>query len=50
MKTPLPINAPCQTRTTGVILSDGIEADFLDFNSGTRATIGLAAKQGCLVS
>ena len=34
---------------TGVIFSDGIEADFLDFNSGTRATISLAEKQGRLV-
>jgi NAD kinase len=33
----------------GVIFSDGIEADFLDFNSGARAVITLAEKQGRLV-
>lgn len=33
----------------GVIFSDGIEADFLDFNSGTQAEIGVADKCGCLV-
>lgn len=33
----------------GVIFSDGIEADFLEFNAGTRATIGVAERQGLLV-
>ncbi|MFY9260193.1 MAG: hypothetical protein WAO71_06740 [Gallionella sp.] len=33
----------------GVIFSDGIEADFLDFNAGAQAVIGLAEKQGRLV-
>ena len=33
----------------GVIFSDGIEADFLQFNSGTVATITVAAKKGRLV-
>lgn len=33
----------------GVIFSDGIEADFLEFNSGTRATISVAEQQGVLV-
>jgi NAD kinase len=33
----------------GVIFSDGIEADFLHFNSGALATITLAAKKGRLV-
>jgi hypothetical protein len=33
----------------GVIFSDGIEADFLDFNAGTQATITLADKRGHLV-
>ena len=33
----------------GVIFSDGIESDFLEFRSGTRATITLADKHGCLV-
>ncbi len=33
----------------GVIFSDGIEADFIEFNSGTLATIGVAEKKGNLV-
>ena len=33
----------------GVIFSDGIEQDFLEFRSGTRATITLAEKKGSLV-
>jgi NAD kinase len=33
----------------GVIFSDGIEADFLEFNSGAKATIAIAERQGMLV-
>ncbi len=33
----------------GVIFSDGIESDFLAFNSGTIASIGLASVQGQLI-
>jgi NAD kinase len=33
----------------GVIFSDGMEADFLEFNSGTTATISVAEKRGFLV-
>lgn len=33
----------------GVIFSDGIENDFLDFNSGTKASITLAQETGLLV-
>jgi hypothetical protein len=33
----------------GVIFSDGIEADYLEFNSGSTVTIGIADKKGCLV-
>jgi len=33
----------------GVIFSDGIETDFLPFNAGTLARIGLAERQGLLV-
>ncbi len=32
-----------------IIFSDGIEKDFLDFNSGMEATISLAKKKGLLV-
>lgn len=34
----------------GVIFSDGIEADYLEFNSGARATIGIADRIGRLVA
>jgi NAD kinase len=34
---------------TGVIFSDGIESDFLEFNSGTEAAITVAGKRGRLV-
>lgn len=33
----------------GVIFSDGVEADFLQFNAGTTVTIGLAQRQTNLV-
>jgi NAD kinase len=33
----------------GVIFSDGIETDFLEFNSGAVAELGLAEKKGMLV-
>jgi hypothetical protein len=33
----------------GVIFSDGIEADFLQFNSGTEACIGIAERRGQLI-
>lgn len=34
----------------GVIFSDGIEADFLPFNAGAQAKIGIAERQGILVT
>lgn len=34
---------------SGVIFSDGIESDYLEFNAGTRAVIAPAAKKGRLV-
>ena len=34
----------------GVIFSDGIEADFLEFNSGSKATISVAQRRGRLVA
>lgn len=33
----------------GVIFSDGIEADRLDFNSGTEATVTISERQGRLI-
>lgn len=34
----------------GVIFSDGIESDFLEFNSGTKVEINIAERKGHLVS
>jgi NAD kinase len=39
-----------QTPEGGVIFSDGVERDFLAFNSGAVATIGLAPRKAHLVS
>jgi hypothetical protein len=33
----------------GVIFSDGIESDFLQFNSGAVVTIGIAEEKAVLV-
>jgi len=33
----------------GVIFSDGIETDYIEFNSGTQALIAPADKKGYLV-
>lgn len=35
--------------TNGVIFSDGVESDFLHFNSGSIATIGIAREKASLV-
>jgi NAD kinase len=47
-KTPLVLMS--QMPEDGVIFSDGIESDFLQFNSGTEATIHVAEKKGHLVT
>ena len=44
-----PLIMVSQMPENGVIFSDGIETDFLEFRSGTRATLGIADKQGRLV-
>lgn len=44
-----PLVIESQMSENGVIFSDGIEHDFIEFNSGTRATISLAARKGHLV-
>ena len=33
----------------GVIFSDGVEADYLEFNAGARVEIAAATRRGCLV-
>lgn len=45
-----PLVLVSQMPENGVIFSDGIEADFLQFNAGTEATISLAPKKGHLVT
>jgi NAD kinase len=43
------MNLTSMMANNGVIFSDGIEADFLEFNSGTNAKISIAEKRGFLV-
>jgi NAD kinase len=45
----MPLELVSHMPQNGVIFSDGIEADYLEFNSGTRATVTLAEKKGHLV-
>ena len=44
-----PLTLLSRMAENGVIFSDGIETDFLDFNSGAKAIITLAEKQGKLI-
>jgi hypothetical protein len=44
-----PLTLESQMAENGVIFSDGIERDFLEFNSGTQAEVGLAERKGVLV-
>jgi NAD kinase len=44
-----PMNIVSQMPENGVIFSDGIEADFLEFHSGAHAIIKIAEKKGLLV-
>jgi NAD kinase len=44
-----PLVLESQMGEQGVIFSDGIEQDFLEFNSGTKAVIGVAERKGILV-
>ncbi|MCB1037719.1 MAG: sugar kinase, partial [Acidobacteria bacterium] len=45
-----PLVLTSQMPDHGVIFSDGMEADFLHFNSGMEATITVAKKEGRLVA
>lgn len=44
-----PLKLVSQMAGYGVIFSDGVEADFLEFNAGMEATIDLAGHTGCLL-
>jgi len=45
----VPMAVTSQMPGHGVIFSDGIEQDFLEFNAGMRAEIGVSPRHGCLV-
>lgn len=45
-----PLVLVSQMPENGVIFSDGIEADFLQFNSGTEVTVSLAPQKGHLIT
>jgi hypothetical protein len=45
----MPLRITSQMPEEGVIFSDGVENDYLEFNSGVEAVIGLAEKRGRLV-
>jgi NAD kinase len=44
-----PLTLVSQMPEHGVIFSDGIESDYLQFNAGSRAVIGVADRKGLLV-
>jgi NAD kinase len=44
-----PLKILSQMAENGVVFSDGIESDFLEFNSGVEATVTIAEKKGMLV-
>ncbi len=44
-----PMSLVSQMPENGVIFSDGIEADYLEFNSGTQAIVSVSEKKGRLV-
>jgi NAD kinase len=45
----MPLQLESQMAENGVIFSDGVEKDFLEFNSGAQASISLAERKGVLV-
>jgi hypothetical protein len=45
-----PLRLVSQMPGYGIIFSDGIEADFLEFNAGVTATIDIAERFGQLVN
>jgi hypothetical protein len=49
LKPGAPLSIESQMPTAGVIFSDGVENDSLDFNSGAIATIGIAPERANLV-
>lgn len=46
----MPLSLVSTMASSGVIFSDGIEADFLNFNNGTQVTITVVPGAGSLVT
>ncbi len=44
-----PLKIISQMTTNGIIFSDGVEADYLQFNSGAVLTLSTAANKACLI-
>lgn len=49
IETEQPLRLTSQMPDYGVIFSDGVERDFLEFNSGMSAEVGIAERSGTLV-
>jgi hypothetical protein len=45
----IPLKVTSQMPTNGIVFSDGIEADYLEFNSGAELTIETAANKARLI-
>jgi NAD kinase len=45
----VPLRVTSRMPTNGVVFSDGIEADYLEFNSGAELTIETATRKACLI-
>ena len=45
----LPLKVTSRMASNGVIFSDGVEADYLEFNSGTELTITTAPQKAHLI-
>ena len=49
LATETPLILESRMAENGVIFSDGMEKDFLEFNSGTQAVIGIGERKGILI-
>ena len=45
-----PLLVTSQMAENGVLFSDGVEQDYLEFNAGTLATVAIAERKGLLVT
>ena len=44
-----PLKITSQMASNGVVFSDGVEADYLEFNSGAELTLSTAGKKALLI-